>query len=53
MRLLFESLRYVMLLSRSSRLTTEDIKRKKRKLVVAERRLLRKVHNRENIEMRW
>lgn len=51
---LFESLGYGSLLSRSSASTTEHIGSKRPEVLVAWRRLLRKVHGGEKIEMaRW
>lgn len=46
---LSESLGYKMLLSRSSALRTEQIRRKKCEMVVAIRKLLRNVQGRRNI----
>lgn len=48
---LLDSLVYGVLLCRSSALTLEQIRRQKREVVVAKRKLCRNVHDREDTEM--
>lgn len=50
---LLKSLRYAMLLSRSSALTVEQLRWKKRKVAVAKRKLLGKVLSLEDIATGW